>query len=1577
MKNRPSRLLKPLRRNRPPLNKLPEPLVEPLEQRQLLAAIAWDGGPDGTGTNLADPVNWAGDILPGPADDATINSVGSPLTLTTILTVNSLTSNRDLAISGELAINAAASISSTINLTGGSLVGGSWNLTNPVGVRGTSSGGFITNANINGTIVLDITTGQPANLQIEGTTRFFATRLRGNGSELAFAPGYVLNDTITAEGASGGVRLLNFQGTARIGPTGSLGFAAGTFTTIICSASTQFRNAGTINATGLGTAIRVEAPGFLNTGTITLNQGSLQLGSGTFINEGIFTSQNGFINLPAITNRAQFSLVGTGSAVLGTGTFRNEGTLAITGIPATLGGSLINTGSISLQNATLRLTSAWSSTGTITARGSTLTLASNVATSSLNIPGWSLTTTTVSVEAILNNVGSVTALTPSSGQWNLAGGTINDGIFSLAPGVSINAVGSSSLVNVAVQGSIFVAPSGVLELRGVARADRITLSSNASVNFLASEPFEGEIVATGVSANRGISFNVPFTLGQSGRVRIDSTSTGNFNILSNSSTAGFTNRGQITIESPTTTVTVTAPSFANIGTFTAPAASTITLNTAFSSPGTFTAPNSIITISVPSAQANSNLSLAGLSITGSSVTFSGTLLGPSLDFTGRTIAWRFNNAIINSGTIIAPSGQVTFGPNVTLATTVLTGDFTIAAGGAATFTSTPLPQTLRVARGGSAAFTTPVTITSTIIAGPDGIGPSTLTFNAAATLAAAAQFQFAAASLGLTINGSATVTNAATIDVGSRALVFDVQRLVNQGTLRAASSGAIDLGRSFTNTGTIQGSNSTITLRGAFTTADVNFATYTNPSGNTIIQGPLDNTGASFEINTSTGSFLVNSTITGGTITFSGGVSTLSIGPGGNLVNVNLVDPNLNLIIGGSVTLSVTDIAAVTLLPGAVLRFTNAVNIRGGIFTQGGIGNRTIIFDQPSTLAATARVDVAPGSTGIVTFARGTAAGTLTSLGSIDLRGGSMVIDLPFTNSGSMNFANSTNLTISAPWSSPGRIQGENCVYTFTAPFAVTGTWDPQRFTNRGGTVNVRTTVDNTAGVLPLTFESGRWVLEGAVINGGTITTGSSVYLIPTSTMSVLNDVQILDAVRIEQGTGLTVSGSTRFYAMRVHGGLLLGAGYVLRDTVTSVFGFGGLQTANGGPLVIAPGGAIRVTNTFTTSPATFFVVAGSITNNGYIGAESANANINLGVATFVNNGILGLFGGRITVGGLWNGSAGLGTLQGDPILSPDSSIAIGVGGVLDLGGSTLSLLNSLGQLGLAGGVIRNGTVALASGRSLIVDGGGALDNARINGNVRVLGGQLNVRGAASGFTSGTLQGSGAISFVNGAVLDMPITALAGGTGFADRVVRLGLGSSITPAGSITMADGASSQTLRIIVDAAAVDFRGRIVADGRILISGQRLVNLGTIVVRTGVSLVAAGVSFVNSGVLSLGPGAQLSVTAFAQSASGVLETLVGAGGFGRVVAGETSLAGTLRVVSVGGWAGGAFSVVVASSRTGTFGTVVLPRPVGGFGGALGPAASVAYSSGGVVVLLPTDPSAVDSGVPSFAGLVSRSVGR
>src|SRR5438132_13982745 len=74
--------------------------LEELENRLAPAVILWDGGPQGTGTDWNDAANWAGDVLPAPADDAQIGAVFAGITVTSAsdVSIRSLTSAAVLEI---------------------------------------------------------------------------------------------------------------------------------------------------------------------------------------------------------------------------------------------------------------------------------------------------------------------------------------------------------------------------------------------------------------------------------------------------------------------------------------------------------------------------------------------------------------------------------------------------------------------------------------------------------------------------------------------------------------------------------------------------------------------------------------------------------------------------------------------------------------------------------------------------------------------------------------------------------------------------------------------------------------------------------------------------------------------------------------------------------------------------------------------------------------------------------------------------------------------------------------------------------------------------------------------------------------------------------------------------------------------------------------------------------------------------------------------------------------------------------------------------------------------------------------
>src|SRR5262249_33310010 len=98
--------------------------LEPLEDRSVPAVVSWDGGPSGTGTNWLDPVNWVGDQLPGPNDDAVIAGTGTEITIGGSTSVHSVVVGvpRNVRLTaGTLSVGAAPSKFYDLALDGGTL----------------------------------------------------------------------------------------------------------------------------------------------------------------------------------------------------------------------------------------------------------------------------------------------------------------------------------------------------------------------------------------------------------------------------------------------------------------------------------------------------------------------------------------------------------------------------------------------------------------------------------------------------------------------------------------------------------------------------------------------------------------------------------------------------------------------------------------------------------------------------------------------------------------------------------------------------------------------------------------------------------------------------------------------------------------------------------------------------------------------------------------------------------------------------------------------------------------------------------------------------------------------------------------------------------------------------------------------------------------------------------------------------------------------------------------------------------------------------------------------------------------
>ncbi|MGD9690556.1 MAG: hypothetical protein AB7K52_12525 [Phycisphaerales bacterium] len=287
-----------------------ERMLEQLEPRKLLAMIMWDGGPTGNGTNWHDAANWAGDVLPGPGDDAIIDVGASPTIVFNSTTgsqsIRSLMCAENITISGgTLTIAEASSIAGTFTLSGSGTVTGAGDLS----VTGTMNwnGGTMSGA---------------------GTTTIEAAATLSMG----LSP-RTLSRTIEVLGAgawtSGNVSVAN-GGTFIIGAGGTLSANASASMTGT-GAGNELRIDGTLQRTaGSGTVTLGNAalPISLGAGAVILvSSGTMAFGSAVGYGE-ITVNAPGTVQFAgAQTHAAGSSISGTGNVVFQSGVHVFEGSL--------------------------------------------------------------------------------------------------------------------------------------------------------------------------------------------------------------------------------------------------------------------------------------------------------------------------------------------------------------------------------------------------------------------------------------------------------------------------------------------------------------------------------------------------------------------------------------------------------------------------------------------------------------------------------------------------------------------------------------------------------------------------------------------------------------------------------------------------------------------------------------------------------------------------------------------------------------------------------------------------------------------------------------------------------------------------------------------------------------------------------------------------------------------------------------------------------------------------------------------------------------------------------------------------
>jgi len=338
--------------------------VEPLEQRALLAVVAWDGG--GDGISWTDPSNWDTGYVPMGGDDVVIPDLDGDITVSLSTagtrTINSLDCKETLVVSGggSLNVSGTTSNSGTLAVQSGTvaLAGG-----------GNSSGAFIVDVDARlqflGDHILDVDSSisgagefhmWSGTAEIGGTYNVTGLTTIGEWAGEVNFTGEVLS--VGAKLSLYGYADVDFHGTSIT--TNELYMQGTNLPSGDVTVSKLIWKTGTMTGTGTTTVAD----------ELTMDHGHVSLDGRTLRNEGTATvlRNMALANGAVFDNYGIFDVPGDASqAVTGNGTFNNYGTFqrsAGTGVSDLTSGVVFNnSGTLDLQGGILYLRGGGTSSG--------------------------------------------------------------------------------------------------------------------------------------------------------------------------------------------------------------------------------------------------------------------------------------------------------------------------------------------------------------------------------------------------------------------------------------------------------------------------------------------------------------------------------------------------------------------------------------------------------------------------------------------------------------------------------------------------------------------------------------------------------------------------------------------------------------------------------------------------------------------------------------------------------------------------------------------------------------------------------------------------------------------------------------------------------------------------------------------------------------------------------------------------------------------------------------------------------------------------------------------------------------
>ena len=951
-----------------------------------------------------------------------------------------------ITLSGTASLNLGGNFTlaklGTLTRTGGTLnIGGSLDITGTTLALNAATGSwnFYGGASIKGGTV---TSADGATLQVlggntvtlDGITLASDVTVQNEGS-LNVKNGLTLNNVkvTLANTYSFGTTGLYFQGTQTLGGTGEVVFAGNG------SGTNRISSQG--NNTQAGAAVLTIGPGITIQGT----QGGLI---------------NGYYAYDSVINQGTINVNAAGRTTSINGNWENDGTITLSGTASlNLGG-----------NFTL------AKLGTLTRTGGTL-----------NIGG------------SLDITGTTLALNAATGSWNLSGGMIKGG--------TINASGGAKLILTPSGGTLDgVTLNGDLDM--TAGSVYASVINGLTLNGTATFGFDARLL-----------FNGSQTLGGTGMVVFQNFATPSAPALVTNTTGmtltigpGITVRGgggsnfSGTIGSNTYWGGGDNTSLVLQGTINADIAG-MGIRLSPKGTGTLTNTGTINLSNGGSLYVGGNITLASLGIVnrsgGGTFNLWGVLdnAGTTINLDASTGSWRLLGGTIKGGTINTSGGAklVLTTSGGTLDGVTLKGDLDMTAGSvyASVINGLTLNGTATLGFDGRLYFNGSQTLG----------GTGTVVFQNFATSSAPALVTNTAGMTltigpGITVRGGGGSNFSGTIGSNTYWGGGDNTSLVLQGTINADIAGmGIRLSPkgpgTLTNTGTINLSNGgSINLGGNYSTASLGTIN-SSGSGTVTLQGVLDNTGATINLNQLTGSRRLSGvTIKGGTINASGGAKLVLTSAGGTLDGVTL-NGDLDLT-AGSVYANILN--GLTLNGTATFGY-DARLLFNGTQTLGGTG--TVVFQNLNNSAPS-----------LVANANGM---TLTLGPGITVRGGGTPNYSGVIGSGTY-WGGGTNVSLVLQ----GTINADTAASTITLKPVGTGTLTNTGAisASNGGSLRVLATLTNNTGATVNQSITSSLLLTGSLLG----TTTEILFCNPQGT-TTFNGAgtaaapQLLEAMSLDQST--------------------------------------------------------------------------------------------------------------------------------------------------------------------------------------------------------------------------------------------------------------------------------------------------------------------------------------------------------------------------------------------------------------------------------------------------------------------------